>query len=130
VRPLLEGDEGLQGAAAEPAVEGADALPVDREQELEDGDVEPDHPELDRSRAEERPAELPECLACRRPRLAGHWQPGLPLQRANGARGRGARDAVDRAGVEALGRERDLQAGDLRIGGSRRAGVSQHERSE
>ena len=85
-----------------------------REQELEDGDVEPEVAGPDRPLAEERPPERAERVSCAGRDLAGHRQ----VRAALGPVDRGARQrpdvAVDGAEVEAERAQRDLNAGLLR----------------
>ncbi len=101
------------------------------EQELEDRHVVSDHPALEESLPEQRPAVAAE----RRPRaLAGDavgLEPGLSLELPDRLLRHRPRDPVDRSGVLAVAIQSDLEAGDLvvhlRRGGAGRDGSGGHD---
>jgi len=74
---------------------------------------------LQRSSAEEVPAERPERGPRARVRQSGDRKSLGSLEGADRLDGPGARDRVDRAAVEALRAQRHLQPGDLRVAAAR-----------
>src|SRR5215472_1784728 len=114
VEALLEEPDAVQRRAVEVRVDGdTDALP--EEEELEHRDVPAEGAAVQRPRAEERAAERTEGRA--RPLVgdAGDGQPVALLKGANRGDGLRSRDRVDRAAVETLGAQGDLQAGRLGV---------------
>ena len=81
---------------------------MESELELQRGHVPAGEPPAERPRSEPMSRETAERSPRLRPRDAVDADPGMPLQPANRARGGGAANAVDRAGVEPVGAERDL----------------------
>src|SRR5581483_7352004 len=95
--------------------------PLPDEHELEDGDVPAEVAAPEDARAEERTAERAERAAGARVGEACDREPVDPLEGAHGGDRPRSGDRVDRAVVETLRAERDLEAGGLRIaaGGER-----------
>ena len=96
-----------------------DADPLADEQELEDGDVPAERAAVQRARTEERATERAHRRASARVRETGDREPLHPLEGARGGDRLRPRESVDRAAVEALGAQRDLQAGRLRVPAAR-----------
>ena len=92
-----------------------DELAPTRKQELQDRNVPAEQAASQRPPAEQRPPERAERSPGRRPDLAVDRETRALLEAFDTAdRGRPV-DSVDRAGVEAVGAQRDLQPRDLRI---------------
>ena len=101
--------------ASKAPVGASEQKPARAQQELEHGDVEADRAPRQVAPAEQRPAERPERRprACARAAVDG--EPLLRLEEPDGGDSAGPGDAVDRARVEAVRLQRDLQSRHLRV---------------
>jgi hypothetical protein len=95
------------------------AVAARTEQELEYRDVEADGALRQVATAEQRAAERPERGARPLPRAPVDGEPGARLEQPHRGDRPGAGDAIDRARVDAVRLERDLEPRDLRILGVR-----------
>src|SRR5919201_3218453 len=121
--PSLQAPQRAFDVLAEDAVELSAGKPVERELELQRGDVPGDPPVAQRARPEAMTREAAEGAARLRPRHAVHRDPRATLQLAHGAFRQRPPDPVDRAVVEPTRVQRDLERGDGGAGcGARRGG--------
>ena len=97
------------------AVEPARSQSAPTEQELQDADVVAAHAAADQACSEEGPPPRAERRSRLRPREPVDGKPVAPLEGPDGVHGLRPLDAVDRASVQPLLTERDLEPRDLGI---------------
>ena len=115
---------------AEPSVEDTGREPVPREEELKRGDVPAGHALLEQTNAELRPRVAPQRRTRPRARPAARRQALGALELAYSDLGARPEDAVDRARVERVQVQPDLQRRHIRIAHRRRSGRPGHRHTQ
>ena len=108
----LETPQGRRGGGVEATVDPARGQAEAPQAELERRDVPADAPARETALAEEGHAELPQFAARRHADLSRRPDPVLPLEAEERLTRHRPRDTVDRAGVEPLRAQRDLERRD------------------
>ncbi len=115
--PLLVAAERCRGRGVEAAVDRLRGKPVSAQAELEHGHVPADRPDAELALSEERPAATTECATRRAmPRRPVTRTPLVRWNATSARRGQRTADAVDRARIEPVRAQPDLERGDARTG--------------